>query len=174
LSWAVTAALSRNKIKEVNGALYNYYDPNDYTKYTIVNTQFQNTDIAYSPSFVGSSEIAWLPFKGAEAALISKYVGMQYLDNTSNGGLVAYPALDAESNRTIDSYFVNNVRLRYSFQTKAVKNIGISLLVYNIFSEKYVTNGATYPDIESGQVVNYNYYFPQAPRNFFLSLSLGF
>lgn len=168
LSWAATAALSKNKISSFTSYYFNY-DNN-----TNVPSNLSNTNIAYSPSFVGSSEISWLPFKGAEAAFISKYVGMQYLDNTSNTNPTGFAGSDKTSNRAINSYFVNNVRLRYSFQTRAVKNIGLSLLVYNIFSEKYVTNGATYPDIESGQVVNYNYYFPQAPRNFFLSLSLGF
>ncbi len=99
---------------------------------------------------------------------------MQYLNKTSNTTPNGFLAAEKTSTRTIDSYFVNNISLAYSFKTKAVKNIGISLLVYNIFSTKYITNGATYPDIESGTVVNYNYYFPQAPRNFFLNLSLGF
>jgi iron complex outermembrane receptor protein len=168
LNWAATAALSSNKISSFTSYYFNY-DNN-----TNVPSNLTNTDIAYSPSFVGSSELSWMPLKGAEAAFISKYVGMQYLDNTSNTNPASFAGSDKTSNRSIDSYFVNNVRLRYSFQTKAIKNIGVSLLVYNIFSTKYVTNGATYPDIESGKVVNYNYYFPQAPRNFFLSLSLGF
>jgi len=168
-SWAATAALSQNKIKNFTASYYNY-DNN-----TIVNGKLSNTDIAYSPSFVGSSELAWMPLKGGEVAFISKYVGMQYLDNTSNQNPAGFPAADPSvSNRTIDSYFINNLRLRYNFQTKAIKNVGVSFLVYNIFSTKYVTNGATYPDIESGTVVNYNYYFPQAPRNYFLTLSLGF
>ena len=115
-----------------------------------------------------------MPFKGAEAAFISKYVSMQYLDNSSNINPAGYPASNPASNRTINAYFVNNVRLSYNFKTKAVKNVGVSFLMYNIFSTQYITNGATYPDIEGGQVVNYNYYFPQAPRNYYLSLSLGF
>jgi iron complex outermembrane receptor protein len=168
INWAASASLSANKIKNY-GAYYFNYDNN-----TTVASQPQNTDIAYSPSFVSSSEIAWTPFKGAEAALISKYVGMQYLDNSSNINPAGFTGSDQTSNRTIDSYFINNVRLSYHFQTRAVKNIGISFLAYNIFSTQYITNGATYPDIESGHVVNYNYYFPQAPRNYFLSLSLGF
>jgi len=169
LSWAATAALSQNKIKSYTASYYNSDNK------TTVSGDLSNTDIAYSPSFVGSSEIGWMPVKGGEIAFISKYVGMQYLDNTSNANPAGYPAADPQnSNRTIDSYFVNNVRLRYNFTTKAIKNIGIGFLVYNIFSTKYITNGATYPDIESGHVVNYNYYFPQAPRNYFLTLSLGF
>jgi len=169
LSWAATAALSRNKIKNFTASYINY-DNN-----TTVSGTLSNTNIAYSPSFVGSSELGWSPVKGGEIAVISKYVGMQYLDNTSNTNPAGFPAADAaHSNRTIDSYFINNLRLRYNFKTKAVKNVGVSFLVYNIFSTKYVTNGATYPDIESGTVVNYNYYFPQAPRNYYLTLSLGF
>jgi len=169
LSWAATAALSRNKIKNFTASYYNTDNK------TTVSGTLSNTDIAYSPSFVGSSELGWAPVKGGEIAFISKYVGMQYLDNTSNTNPAGFSAADpANSNRTINSYFVNNLRLRYNFQTKAIKNIGVSFLVYNIFSTKYVTNGATYPDIESGTVVNYNYYFPQAPRNYFVTLSLGF
>jgi len=69
---------------------------------------------------------------------------------------------------------VNALRLNYNFRLKDVKNIGITLLVNNIFGAKYESNGATYPDIENGKVVNYNYYFPQAPANFLLSLNLKF
>jgi len=69
---------------------------------------------------------------------------------------------------------VNGVRLNYNFSIKSVKNIGVTFLVNNIFSEKYESNGATYPDIESGKVVNYNYFYPQAPVNFLVGLNLKF
>lgn len=102
---------------------------------------------------------------------------MQYLDNTANVNPVGFTSATVNgnaSNRSIGSYFVNNARASYNFSIKSVKNIGLSFLVYNVFSNKYITNGATYPDIESGQVVNYNYYYPQALRNYYLTLSLGF
>ena len=171
LAWAATAALSKNKIKSFT-ASYIDYDNNQN-----VTAQANNTNIAYSPAFVGSSELAWSPIKGGEVAFISKYVSMQYLDNTSNVNPVGFPSATVNgnaSNRTLGSYFVNNARASYNFSIKSVKNIGISFLVYNVFSNKYITNGATYPDIENAQVVNYNYYYPQALRNYYLSLSLGF
>ncbi|MGI4020742.1 MAG: TonB-dependent receptor [Janthinobacterium lividum] len=156
LYWNVTAALSSNKVKNFQQYLYNYdTEQNELT-------QYKKTDIAFSPDFVGSSEIGFTPIKGGEVALISKYVSKQYLDNTSS------------DNRKLDAFFVNNIRLRYNFSTKAIKNIGVSLLVNNIFSELYEPNGATYPDIESGKVVSYNYYYPQATRNFLAALSLRF
>ncbi|MVN20096.1 TonB-dependent receptor plug domain-containing protein [Mucilaginibacter sp. HMF7410] len=157
LYWSLTAALSANKVKNFQQYLENYD-----TGQTVLNQQFQKTDIAYSPDFVSSSEIGYSPIKGGEIALISKYVSKQYLDNTSS------------NDRKLDAFFVNNIRLRYNFSTKAVKNIGISFLINNIFSELYEPNGATYPDIEGGKVVNYNYYYPQATRNFLAALSLRF
>jgi len=168
LTWSATAALSENKVKNFNEALF------DYDNYTTVNYQDKETDIAFSPDFVGSSEISYHPLSNAEIAFISKYVSRQYLDNSSNTNPPGYAAADPTSNRYLNSYFVNGVRLSYNFSIKDVKNIGISLLVNNIFSEKYESNGATYPDIESGKVVNYNYFFPQAPINFLVGLSLKF
>ncbi len=156
LYWSVTAALSTNKVKNFQQYLYNYdTEQNELT-------QYQKTNIAFSPDFVGSSELGYAPIKGGEIALISKYVSKQYLDNTSN------------DTRKLDAFFVNNIRLRYNFSTKAVKNIGVSFLVNNIFSELYEPNGATYPDIESGKTKNNNAYFPQATRNFLAALSLRF
>lgn len=155
--WSVATALSTNKVKNFQQYLYNYD-----TDQTVLNQQYQKTDIAFSPAFVASSELGYRPIKGGEIALISKYVSKQYLDNTSN------------DERKLDAFFVNNIRLRYNFSTKAVKNIGLTLLINNILSEKYEPNGATYPDIEGGKVVSYNYYYPQAPRNFLLGLSVRF
>jgi iron complex outermembrane receptor protein len=52
--------------------------------------------------------------------------------------------------------------------------LGIGLLINNIFSAKYQSDGATYPDIEGGKTVNYNYFFTQAPVNFLASLNVNF
>lgn len=168
LAWAATAALSSNKVKNFQQYLV------DYDNNTTVEHIYSKTDIAFSPDFVGSSEIGFRPIKNSEIALISKYVSRQYLDNTSNINPPAYGPSDPLSNRYLNSYFVNALRLNYNFALRSVKNVGVTLLINNIFSEKYEANGATYPDIESGKVVNYNYFFPQAPANFLLSLNLRF
>jgi len=168
LVWSATAALSANKVEGFQEYLYDY-DNNTQVEYT-----YGKTDIAFSPDFIGSSTISFRPVNGAEIALISKYVGKQYLDNTSNIDPPGYAPVDPTSNRYLNSYFLNGIRLGYNFKTSWAKNIGVTLLINNIFSEKYESNGATYPDIESGKVVNYNYFFPQAPANFLLGLSLKF
>jgi len=96
------------------------------------------------------------------------------LDNTSNTDPAGYGPSDPTSNRYLNAYFVNGLRLGYNFSIKSVKNIGLTLLINNLLNEKYESNGATYPDIESGKVVNYNYFFPQAPTNFLLGLNVKF
>jgi iron complex outermembrane receptor protein len=168
LTWAATAAVSSNKVNGFQEYLVDY-DNNSTVEYT-----YGKTDIAFSPDIVASSTIGFHPIPGSEIALISKYVSRQYLDNTSNINPPGYAASDPTSNRYLNGYFLNGLRLGYNFKTNWIKNIGVTLLINNIFSEKYESNGATYPDIESGKVVNYNYFFPQAPANFLLGLNMKF
>ncbi|WP_370362924.1 TonB-dependent receptor [Mucilaginibacter flavidus] len=156
LAWYANASISQNKVKNFSQFLANYDTGNNDE------TQYKKSDIAYSPGFVGASTISYHPLKNAEIAFISKYIARQYLDNTST------------LSRSLPAYFVNDVRINYNFKMKGVKNVGIGLLVNNVFSKKYVSDGATYPDIEGGKTVNYNYFFPQAPVNFLASLNLKF
>jgi len=155
LTWAATATFSTNKVKNFNQVLFDENgDP--------VNFNYTKTDIAYSPNFVGSSTISYQPVHNAEIAFISKYVSQQYLDNTSS------------VERALPHYFVNDVRLNYNFSIKGVKNIGVGLLINNIFSADYSSDGATYPYVDGGKTGSYNYWFAQAPVNFLASLNLKF
>jgi iron complex outermembrane receptor protein len=178
LSWAANATISTNKIKDLNRTLASYDD--NYDPLPPVVQSFKKTNIAFSPSLIAGSEIAYSPIKNGSIAFISKYVSKQYLDNTSNinpTGITISPDVADNPyavNRYLKAYFVNDVRLSYNFSTKAIKNIGIGLLVNNVFSKKYEANGATYPEVDGGTLVNYNYYFPQATRNFLASLNLSF
>ncbi|SDM16426.1 iron complex outermembrane recepter protein [Daejeonella rubra] len=156
LFWSLTASLSDNKIKNFT----EYSD--DYDNGGQIITNYKNTDLAFSPTFISSSEISFLPFKKTEIALLSKYVSEQYLDNTSN------------SQRKLDAFFVNDLRLRYNTSFKGLKNIGLTLLVNNVFSELYEANGYTFSYMYGGDFTTENFYYPQATRNFLLSLSLKF
>jgi iron complex outermembrane receptor protein len=156
LRWAANATISTNKVSNFQQYLFNY-DTNTTNLF-----QYNKTDIAYSPDFTAASTVAWTPIKNGEIAFITKYVSRQYLDNTST------------LSRSLDGYVVNDLRLNYNFSLKGIKNVGVGLLVNNIFSKKYQSDGATYPDIEGGKVVNYNYFYPQAPANFLFSLNLKF
>ncbi len=156
-TWSLTAALSSNKIRNFT----EYVDLHDYSGQQEI--FYESTDIAMSPAFVGSNELSYRLFKGVEAALISKYVSRQFLDNTS------------AKERSINPFFVNNLRLSYNTAFRGVKNIGVTLLVNNILNEKYEANGYTWGFLNAdGSRAYYNYYFPQATANFMLGLNLKF
>ncbi len=156
LGLAATATISSNKIDEFNEFIDNY-DTFIQTK-----NSFTNTDIAFSPDFISSATLNYLPFKQLEIALLSKYVGSQFLDNTSN------------NTKKLNSFFVNDVRFNYQINLKGIKNLGIGLLVNNILNEKYESNGYTFAYIAGGTQINENYYYPQAGTNFLLSLNAKF
>jgi iron complex outermembrane receptor protein len=156
LSWAATAALSRNKIKNFT----EYVD--NYDTGTQIRNDYNSTDIAFSPAFIASGELSYKPMRNVEMAVLSKYVSKQYLDNTSN------------NDRIINPFFVNDLRLGYNTSFKGVKNVGLTLLVNNILGEEYETNGYTFSYVYEAAFTTENFYYPQAKQNFLLSLNLKF
>lgn len=156
LAWGLTASISNNKIRNFT----EFAD--DYDNGGQIQNDYENTDLAFSPEFIGSSELSFRPFKRTEMALLSKFVGDQYLDNTAN------------SARKLNAFFVNDLRLGYNTSFKGLKNIGFTLLVNNVLSEMYESNGYTFSYLSGGEFTTENFYFTQAPSNFLLSLSLKF
>jgi len=150
-AWGGTLAYSRNKIKdftEVVGDVENFYE---------------TTDISFSPDWVASSELSFKPLKPVELALLSKYVSRQYLDNTGS------------ISRSIDGFFVNNIRIAYHTSFWRLKNLGLTLLVNNVFNEAYASSGYTWGYyLSETDRIQYNFYYPQATANFLLGLNLKF
>ena len=152
--------LSKNKIANFTEVIYDYGPAFD--EYNEIQNEYTDTDISFSPNVIGGTQIGYKPLSFLEISLLSKYVSKQYLDNTSN------------DDRSIDAYFVNDLKMDLTFASKQVKQIGISLLVNNIFDVQYVSNGYTFGYAGGDYVVRENYYYPQAGTNFMLALSLKF
>ena len=147
--------MGQSKIKEYVEEL------NDYVEGGVVTNTYNDTYIAYSPDFIGASEFTYTPAKGLDFSLFSKYVGDQYLDNTSN------------ESRKLDSYFVNDIIINYTIKTKFIKEIGINLMVNNIFNIEYESNGYAFGYLY-GEEYRETYYYPQAGINFLAGLKLRF
>lgn len=161
LTWNVNAALSENRIKAFDEIIFDFGPAFD--EFNEVRTTFEDTDISFSPSVVMGSQLSFEPTDGLSFALLSKYVGEQFLDNTSD---------DA---RKIDAFFVNDLRINYGFDVKGLKKVNLNLLVNNLLNTEYESNGYTFGyfggrDFE----VRENWFFPQAGTNFLLSLGLEF
>ncbi len=156
ISWQANITLSQNKINNFVEFIDNY-DTGLQTKHL-----YEKTDIAFSPNVIAGSTITVEPFNNFKCSFISKYVGSQYLDNT------------ADVNRKLDAFFVNDVRISYSLQTRFIPEIGLTLLINNIFSELYESNGYTYGYIYQAERVSENFYYPQAGINFLTGVHLKF
>lgn len=156
-SWvniAANLALSKNKVKDFTEFIDDYDNGGQKT------STFQSADIAFSPAVVGGATINLLPVKNVELSFLSKYVSKQYLDNTEN------------DSRSLNSFYVQDVRAIYTFKTKWLKEVNIIGQVNNLFGKKYEPNGYTYSYFVGGETVTENFYFPMAGRNFMLSLNV--
>ena len=102
---------------------------------------------------------------GSRRAALARYAGRQYLDNTSTAA------------RSLDPYYVQDVRLRYLWHPAAfagLREVELAVLVNNVFANEYVNNGYTYGYVSGGQAQYFSYYYPQAKTNFLASLNLRF
>lgn len=147
-------SFSENKIKNFT----EYVD--DYDNGIQKQNNYHNTNISFSPGIVGSAGINISPLKNAEINFQSKYVGRQFLDNTSH------------ISRSIDPYFVQNVRLSYSLLKKVFKEVDFIFQVNNVFNKKYESNGYTYNYIYGGEFTVENYYYPMAGTNFMTGINI--
>ncbi|MDR3340249.1 MAG: TonB-dependent receptor, partial [Candidatus Symbiothrix sp.] len=137
---------------------------------------YGTTDISYSPDVIANSLFSF-EYKSFNAGFHSNYVGKQYLDNT--GATDQNLAETGKKERSIDAYFLNNLRLGYDFKLKGLKKLSINLLVNNIFNEQYESNGwvwSCYYRQTDGSLEPYTEksYFPQAGTNVLANIVLRF
>lgn len=155
--------LSQNKIAKFTEVVYDYGE--DFGGYDVISIEHKDTDIAFSPNVIAGGQIEFLPVQGLSLQLLGKYVGKQYLDNTSN------------EDRIIRSYFVSDALMTYQTQLPGLKQLTLSLMINNLLNKKYESNGYTwgyYYGYGQGNLYQQNNYYPQAGRNFMLSLGLKF
>ena len=118
------------------------------------NVVHDKTKISYSPQWIGGLQFGLRPFKDFTFEITSKFVGEQFLDNTTSDRL------------SIDRYRQSDMRFAYVFHTKAVKDIEFNLLLNNFTNRKIVSNAYVY----AGEA----YYFPQARFNFLIGMNIRF
>jgi iron complex outermembrane receptor protein len=171
MTWAGNMTLSENKIIGHTEYVDNW-DTGGQEK-----IDYENTDLAFSPIAIWASIFNYKAAKNISVDLISKYVGEQFIDNTSS------------DDRKLDDYLVNNLRLSYEWDSKIFKTAKLTLQVNNLLDNEYVSNAWVYRFVSDGydpreydHYVNddsergYNMaaYFPEATRNYLLGLTLGF
>jgi iron complex outermembrane receptor protein len=151
LLWNGNVTLSQNRIRHFKEEIV------DYDTYDMPIIHHENTDIAYSPSVIAGNTLTY-SVGAFEASLLSKYVGKQYLDNTSDEG------------RSLKAYSTQDIRLKYTLK----KGPAFTLLLNNVLNELYSSNGYTYSYRYAGATTTENFYYPQAEFNFLLGASIRF
>ena len=181
LQFKFNCTFSDNKIATFNEFVESW-DNSD----TLIEVIHQNTDIAFSPSIIAGGQLIFTPFDHEkygklQLAFISKYVGDQFIDNTSN------------ENAKLDAYLVHDFRLTYLKKTTLFKEIEFSAWLRNLANQHYISNAWVYRFKYSGNAVDpndwsYSEYnnaegsntfnqigaFNQAGINFFVGLKLRF
>lgn len=150
------STISQNKIADFTEVVY------DYTNgYDVIENNYSNTDIAFSPSLISAASVVYNPVKSLNLMLQGKYVGEQFLDNTSN------------SKKQIEAYYTLDARLSYTLFPKKLKEVSFNIMANNILNSLYSSNGYTYSYIY-GETITENFYYPQAGVNFLAGLTVKF
>ncbi len=156
LSVGGNITLSKNKIKSFTEYTDNYDSGNQDA------AQRSNTDISFSPSMVGGTQIMFYPAKQFELGLIGKYVGKQYMDNS-------------QLNRSeLNAFATQDLRVAYSFSHKVFKQVQVIGQINNLFNKLYEPNGYSYSYTSGGVFYTDNGYYPMAGRNFMVAVNLRF
>ena len=162
-TWQANATFSQNKIKQFSEFI-DIYDANSFASLGQEEIVHKDVDIAFSPNFIGANQLTFIPTEGLELGLMTKFVGQQFLDNTGN------------DDRKLDAYTTTDFRISYNFKAKGFQNVGLSLLVNNVFDEEYESNGYTFGWLTDNAGVRdratFNYYYPQAGTNFLVGLQI--
>lgn len=157
------ATFSRNKIKNYI-AWFDHYDNQDNWIWEgQISKEYGTTDISFSPKVVSAIGITWQPVTSLYLNLVGKYVGKQYMDNTST------------EEKSIDAYFVSYLSAGYTFKKTTVGTFNLQIYVNNLFNKEYVANGWAATDtFADGSNINWIGYYPQATRNYMMRLTLSF
>ncbi|MEX0593678.1 MAG: TonB-dependent receptor, partial [Balneolaceae bacterium] len=154
--WDGSVTWSRNRIPEYR------HHMDDYDQGGQRVTVYEDTDIAFSPSWIGSTGLtleqgSWWARWQLEA------VSRQYLDNTST------------HSRSIDPYTVQHLSGGWRVQPERwVRAVSVQLQLNNLLNRHYVTNGYTFGWIAGGGEEHFNYFYPQAGRHASLKVSVEF
>jgi iron complex outermembrane receptor protein len=100
--------------------------------------------------------------KNLEVNWNTKYVGRQYLDNTSR------------KNRSLDPFLVQDIAFNWTIPMKNLKSLELIGQINNIWNTLYAPNGYTYSYFYGRTESINNFYYPMAERNFMVGLNIHF
>lgn len=164
LRFDANATLSRNKVAAFT-EFVDVYDEN-FNWLGQEAVEHENTGLSFSPAIIAGGGLRYEALRNnrwhdLELSLMSKYIGRQYIDNTS------------DEDNAIDAYTYSDFRIGYAWRPGFVRELRLTLLVQNAFDAMYEANAWSYRYIYGGSPALDQGFFPQAGRNFLLGVSVG-
>lgn len=173
----LNATFSENRIRKFTEFV------DDWDNGGQIEQNYELTNLAFSPSTIFANDLGYAFLQNrqdmsASIGILTKYVGKQYIDNTSN------------ENAAIDPYMYNDLLLSYSYTgLPYVKEIKVNFNIHNILGNEYVSNAWVYrfsssnydptgddpySRSEGAGIYNLTGLYPQAGRYFLLGLTVTF
>jgi iron complex outermembrane receptor protein len=170
-AWSIdgNVTVSRNRVRNYT-AFIDVYDADFNLQETQAIREYGDTDLAFSPNLIAALEVSWDPLakrfvesnKSLQFTLANKYVGRQYLDNTS------------QESSALDPYFFTDLRVNFDWHPSWVKEIGLTFTVRNLWDSLFSANGYAYRYLVEEQMQVDRFLYPQATRNFLAGIRIGF
>jgi len=178
-AWEANATWSRNRARHMN--------------LTVIDTEtweesvadVGSTHLAYSPDFIAANSFSY-EWRGIRASLMSKYVSKQYMTNSNFKSYIDEDNNGRVESAMLDAFFTTDLDLNYTFRLRGLKQVTVGCTVYNLFGEKYESNGScglNFKRAADGSIQAFNNhnlgfwtwstYSAQAPTHFLAYLSIS-
>ncbi|MGC9471703.1 MAG: TonB-dependent receptor [Bacteroidales bacterium] len=160
-SWSLNATLSRNLIIGFTEKIELYDEEWNFLGYR--EEKLGNTQLSFSPSFTGAAGWQYEWFSGFTSDWQTRYVGRQFIDNTSN------------PERSVDPYWVTDLNFAWERNFQGFGSLQVRFMIYNLFDHTYETHAWVYrASVQEVGEYTESGYFPQAGIHFMTGIRLNF
>ena len=163
--------LSRNKLKNYTNWIDTYDNDYDWNPVEQTEVFYKTSHLTLSPEVTAMAIITVSPFakmtkslKETNISVNGKYVGDQYMDNSSSEAA------------KVPAYFTTSFNASHKFNLKDNSHITLSLCIDNLLNNKYYSYGWIYTAKFKNGAADYveKGIYPQAERNFMVKISYSF
>lgn len=152
-TWNFNTTLSQNKILDYTQFMETYDENWEFV--TMTEERLGTTNISFSPNMIIGNEFIFTPVKNFNIGLATKFIGKQYIDNSSNEQFIIKP------------YTITNLNFSYMFPEFKKIKASLFFSINNLFDARYESNAWLWKAYVDGSEYYEDGYYPQAGINFF-------
>ena len=120
------------------------------------------TVMPYTNESIATSRYGISPVKNLLLEWVGRYVGKQYIDNTSS------------EDRVLAPYFINDLMVSYQLRPEFLEEVLFQIRLANLLNVEYETNAWVYRYYSGGTEGVYDGFYPQAGTHLMFGVRLIF